>query len=66
VGSKQSGLPPFRVADLARDLDLLQLARHDAAQWVRESPGLSRASDALLKRRLLKTYGAALGLADVG
>lgn len=66
VGSKQSGLPPFRVADLARDLDLLQLARHDAAQWVRESPGLSRASDALIKRRLLKTYGAALGLADVG
>jgi len=66
VGSKQSGLPPFRVADLARDLDLLQLARHDAAQWVRESPNLSRPSDALLKRRLLKTYGAALGLADVG
>ena len=66
VGSKQSGLPPFKVADLAKDIDLLMLARHDAAELVRMSPNLARPSDALLRRRLLKAFGTSLGLADVG
>jgi ATP-dependent DNA helicase RecG len=32
LGQQQSGLPKFRFGDLQSDLDLLQLARHIAAQ----------------------------------
>jgi ATP-dependent DNA helicase RecG len=64
-GSRQSGLPPFRVADLTRDLDLLGMARRDAGQWIDRSPTLDAPTEALLKRRLLKAYGVELGLGDV-
>jgi ATP-dependent DNA helicase RecG len=36
-GTKQAGLPEFRVANLARDRDLLELAKIEAARFV-ESP----------------------------
>ena len=31
LGTRQAGLPPLRYADLLRDLDLLQIARREAA-----------------------------------
>jgi ATP-dependent DNA helicase RecG len=65
-GAKQSGVPPFRVADLARDTDLLRLARDDAQEWVSQAPALDRPDDQLARRRLLKAHGAWLGLGDVG
>jgi ATP-dependent DNA helicase RecG len=64
-GARQSGLAPFRVADLPHDIELLRMARRDAEQWVEENPKLTGERDALLKKRLLKTHGKALGLADV-
>ncbi len=64
-GARQSGMPPFHAAELPRDLDLLLVARRDAIQWIEENPALAGPRDALLKQRLLKTHGAALGLGDV-
>ncbi len=64
-GARQSGLAPFRVAELPRDLELLQLARRDAEQWIDENPTLAGERDVLLKQRLLKAHGKALGLGDV-
>jgi ATP-dependent DNA helicase RecG len=65
-GAKQSGLPPFKVADLSRDLGLLERARRDASDWIARSPLLSADDERLLRRRVLTTYGEALGLGDVG
>jgi len=65
-GAKQSGLAPFRVAQLPHDIELLRLARSDAKQWIEEYPSLKTGRDDLLKKRLLKAYGEALGLGDVG
>lgn len=65
-GTRQSGLPPFKVADLAKDLDLLGMARRDAAEWIDRSPTLSGQDEGVLLRRVRKTHGEALGLADVG
>lgn len=65
-GARQSGLAPFRVAQLPRDIELLRLARSDAKQWIEEYPSLKPDRDELLKKRLLKAYGEALGLGDVG
>ena len=65
-GAKQSGLAPFRVAQLPHDIELLRLARSDAKQWIEEFPSLKTHRDDLLKKRLLKAYGEALGIGDVG
>jgi ATP-dependent DNA helicase RecG len=65
-GTRQAGMPPFKVADLTRDLPLLKMARRDAADWVNASPNLDRPEEALLRRRLVRAHGQWIGLADVG
>jgi ATP-dependent DNA helicase RecG len=65
-GARQSGLPPFKVADLVRDIDLLNQARTDAAAWIERSPELKAPEEALLRRKLMLVYGEALGIGDVG
>lgn len=65
-GTRQSGASPFKIADLARDEALLDLARRDAAAWIALNPTLDGPEDALVRRRLIKTHGPWLGLGDVG
>lgn len=65
-GTRQAGAAPFKVADLSRDLELLAMARRDAAAWIDEDALLERPEDELVKRRLLKAHGDWLGLGDVG
>jgi ATP-dependent DNA helicase RecG len=61
-GTKQAGLPEFRVANLARDRDLLELARHEAAHFVdHPDPTMPRPEiDAVwsrLKQQWQRRYG---------
>ena len=65
-GSRQSGLPPFQIANLATDGELLRVAREDAHVWIEKDPELSAPGLATLKHKLWITYGKALGLGDVG
>jgi ATP-dependent DNA helicase RecG len=65
-GTRQSGAAPLKVADLARDLQLLRMARKDAEAWIERSPDLDGPDDALIKRRLMKAHGETLMLGDVG
>ncbi len=65
-GTQQHGLPPFRIADLLRDQDLLIEARRDAMQVIAADPGLAQAEHAHLRRQMLTRYGRALELGDVG
>jgi ATP-dependent DNA helicase RecG len=66
IGTRQHGLPPMRIADLARDTTLLVEARRDAQQLVASDPGLALSEHALLRRKVLARYGQALDLGDVG
>jgi ATP-dependent DNA helicase RecG len=65
-GARQSGMPPFRIAALPRDMELLALARRDAEAWIEQDPLLTAPENALLRTRLLKAHGQWLGLGDVG
>ena len=65
-GSRQSGLPPFQIANLATDGELLRVAREDAHAWIEKDPELGAPGVAALKNKLWLTYGKALGLGDVG
>ncbi|MBN1591412.1 MAG: ATP-dependent DNA helicase RecG [Pirellulales bacterium] len=65
-GTRQHGLPPFRIADLLRDTDFLEEARRDAAALVTDDPGLAKEKHAKLRRQMLTRYGKVLELGDVG
>lgn len=66
LGTKQTGLPTFRIADLVRDADVLQRARALASQIVASDPELVQPEHALLKRQVVAKHGAALEISDVG
>ncbi|HEX3869770.1 MAG TPA: ATP-dependent DNA helicase RecG [Pirellulales bacterium] len=65
-GTEQHGLPPFRIADLLRDAEVLIEARRDAQQAVKADPDLQRPEFSALRRMMLVRYGDALDLGDVG
>lgn len=52
LGTKQSGLPGFRLANLVRDMDILQRARQVAFEWVARDPKLSSADSHILRAHL--------------
>ncbi|MEM8738245.1 MAG: ATP-dependent DNA helicase RecG [Planctomycetota bacterium] len=66
LGTRQSGLPAMKHATIPGDLDLLQLAKRDAAAIVAGDPELTAPEHAGLRRVLTRLYGEALGLVDVG
>lgn len=65
-GTQQHGLPPFRIADLLRDGEVLEQSRHAAMQLYQSDPGLVAPEHDRLRRQMLQRYGDALELGDVG
>ncbi len=65
MGTRQHGLPEFKVADLVEDLDLLEQARDDAADLLRQDPRLERAEHTALRRAVLRDYADSLRLWNV-
>jgi ATP-dependent DNA helicase RecG len=65
-GTRQSGMPPLRVAQIPDDIDLLKLARRDAADIIEQDWQLTEPHHAILRRVVHQQYGEALGLIDVG
>ncbi len=55
-GTRQHGLPDFRVADPMRDVALLEQARQAAEGILRDDPHLERAEHRVLRERLLRRY----------
>jgi len=52
IGTQQSGYLRFRVADLARDLEVMNQARHDAFEVVEGDPALTRSANRALSDAL--------------
>lgn len=65
-GTKQSGLPDLRVANILRDAKILELAREEAFQIVRQDPTLSRPEHQKLKWALEKRWAKKLELISIG
>ncbi|MCH9001714.1 MAG: ATP-dependent DNA helicase RecG [Planctomycetes bacterium] len=65
LGTRQHGLPEFKVANLVSDLDLLTQAREDAQDVLKDDANLRDARHAPLRRALLRRYGSVMGLAEV-
>lgn len=65
MGSKQSGLPGFKMANLVRDVELLKIARDYAFEILAKDPKLKKKEHAALREEILKSYGPN-ALAGVG
>jgi ATP-dependent DNA helicase RecG len=65
-GTRQHGLPEFKMADLTQELALLQLAREDALGILERDPKLIDPVHRGLRAALLEQFGDTLPLAQVG
>ena len=65
-GTQQHGLPPFHIANLARDREVLLEVRPIATDMVRNDPGLALPQHAKIRKQVLTRYGKVLELGDVG
>ena len=66
LGTRQSGVPELAVANLARDVALLELAQVEARRIVAADPTLSSPEHASLIRALEERWEGRLALAAVG
>lgn len=57
MGSKQSGLPGFKMANLVRDFDILKTARDSAFDILKKDPKLTKKEHVQLREELMKCYG---------
>ena len=64
-GTRQAGLPEFRVANLARDRDLLELAKSEAARFVESpDPAISKSEREAVWGRLKRQWQRRYGLVE--
>ncbi|HVO23863.1 MAG TPA: ATP-dependent DNA helicase RecG [Candidatus Margulisiibacteriota bacterium] len=66
LGTRQSGLPDFRVANLIRDRTILDEARQAADEWLRHDPKLDSAESRPLRTVLAHRWAGRLELAEIG
>lgn len=57
MGSKQSGLPGFKMGNLVRDLDVLMSAREMAFDIIAKDPSLTKPENKILKEQLVRIHG---------
>ncbi|HYA15727.1 MAG TPA: ATP-dependent DNA helicase RecG, partial [Syntrophales bacterium] len=66
MGTRQSGLPDFRIAHILRDVHILSEAKTDAFNLIEGDPLLEKEQHAYLKEVLLRRWGGRLELAKTG
>jgi ATP-dependent DNA helicase RecG len=60
LGTRQHGLPEFRVASLPEDTELLVRARDRADEILLEDPALEAPEHALLRQAVVDRFGSEL------
>lgn len=66
LGTRQAGMPDFRVANLLRDGRILDLARREAFEFAQKSNYLQDSDVADIRSELLARWGGRLELAGIG
>lgn len=66
LGTRQSGLPDFRVANIVRDSRILEVAREEADSWLAKDPDLTSPTSRHLRSILEDRWAGRLELARVG
>ncbi len=64
-GTKQHGLPQFKLANLISDQKILQIARNDAFDLVKNDPQLRKNENKLLRNIMIESYSERMKLINV-
>ena len=65
-GTRQAGLPDFRVANLFRDRAILELAKREASHFVAMPDEYPKAEQERIKARLKEAWQRRYGLVEAG
>jgi ATP-dependent DNA helicase RecG len=65
-GTRQAGIPDFRVANLVRDRDLLELAKAESASFVQAAGEVTEEEKSRVWSRLREAWQRRYGLVDAG
>ena len=65
-GTRQSGIPNFKIANIIHDVTLLEAAKKEAESLIKADPALNAPVHQLLKRMLQKHWRGNLEIASVG
>jgi ATP-dependent DNA helicase RecG len=65
-GTRQHGLPEFKLADITNEMELLQQAREDALELLAADPRLTAPAHQHLRAALREQIGDSLELAQIG
>ncbi len=65
-GTRQHGLPEFKLADITQEMELLKVAKEDAIELLKGDADLSKGEHVALRKRLVKQFGDDLFLAQIG
>jgi len=65
-GTRQHGLPEFKLADITQEMELLRVAKEDALELLSRDADLSAPQHGALRRRLARQFGDGMFLAQVG
>jgi len=66
LGTRQSGMPDFRVANIVRDSRILEVAREEAEAWLAKDPDLTSPASRRQRAILEDRWAGRLELARVG
>jgi len=66
IGTRQTGLPEFRIADITRDESVLIVARNLAGKLIEADPQLKNPDHARLLRQVFAKHGKLMPVGDVG
>ncbi len=66
LGTRQSGLPDFRIANLVRDFKWLELARKEAFDYIDKDPLLQKPESQRIRQVLQHRWKGRLNLSQVG
>ncbi|MDW8109422.1 MAG: ATP-dependent DNA helicase RecG [Candidatus Kryptonium sp.] len=64
-GTRQSGFIKFKFADISKDKNLLEIARSEAFEIIKEDPNLLKPEHFILRKQFLKLYSDSVDLAKV-
>lgn len=64
-GTRQSGFVKFKFADISTDKELLEMARREAFEIIKQDPDLSKPEHAGLRKEFLKRYSDEVNLAKI-
>ncbi len=65
-GTRQHGLPEFKIGDIINDYDILKLARDDAFKLVKEGHKSKNVKKQMLLKKITESFKGKLDLINTG